>query len=96
MDFQRIWYQPVLYFAFYTNSSKWNSVYSSTNQNSATYVKRTFSDSKYFTNSGGLITGKTTISGHFYPDTFGVGNMQSASILGTVIGKIEIFNSFKL
>lgn len=78
-----------------TNSIKWNSVYTTTSQSSATYANKTFSDSKYFTNSGGLITGKTTISGHFYPDTFGVGNMQSASTLGTVIGKIEIFSSNK-
>jgi hypothetical protein len=44
------------------NSTNWNSNYTTYKQNSATYATTQYSDSKYFTNSGGLISGDLTIS----------------------------------
>lgn len=78
-----------------TNNSSynWNSVYSNVNAYSSTYVSNAYLNSKFLPNSGGNITGNLKVSGVFYADTFGVGNFQSANTLGTLIGKIQLFNS---
>jgi hypothetical protein len=80
----------------YNFSPNWNSVYSTFNSNSASYMSKTYNDSKYFAISGGIITGDVGISGHLYANTFGASNFQPATTLGTVVGKIQIFNASKV
>lgn len=80
----------------YELSPRWNSVYSNVNSNSATYTTKTYNDTLYLSkDDGGTVNANVKIYGDFYADTFGVGNLEPASTLGTLIGRIQIFNDEK-
>ncbi len=82
--------------SYYESAPNWNSVYSNVNSNSATYTTKTYNDTLYVSKEdGGTVNANVKIYGDFYADTFGVGNLEPATTLGNLIGRIEIFNDEK-
>jgi hypothetical protein len=82
--------------SYYEKSPKWDSVYSNVNSNSASYTTKPYNDALYLSkDDGGTVNANVKIYGDFYADTFGVGNLEPASTLGNLIGRIEIFNDQK-
>ena len=83
--------------SYYESSPKWNSVYSNVNSNSATYTIKTQNDNLYVgKETGGTVNSGIKVYGDFYADTFGVGNLEPATTLGTLIGRVELFNDNKI
>lgn len=83
--------------SYYEKSPKWDSVYSNVNSNSASYTTKTDNDALYLSKeNGGVVNSNVKIYGDFYADTFGVGNLEPATTLGNLIGRLEIFNDEKV
>ena len=69
------------------NSSNVNSIYSHYNSNSAGFATRNYTEANFLPLSGGNVLGE------LFATQFGVGNTVIASTLGTVVRKMQIFDS---
>lgn len=75
-----------------SNSSNWESVYSNVVSNSATYATIDFANNKFFTLSGGLISGATRINGNLtiYGDLSSTGTQTFANTVFSTTSALSV------